>query len=268
MLRRLLKLMISAGMDCADRAATVLRHPQQVPSVGVVLYYHAVPIHWRAAFARQLDLLCQQTVVWALDAPTPTAPHWAGISFDDAYVSVLENAVPELVCRNLPFTVFVPTGSLGQRPTWVRCSDHPLWKEEVMSAKQLAALARLPGVNLGSHTVTHPRLTQLSRAAVEGELHDSKSALEDIVGRPVLMLSFPHGAWNATVVECARAVGYERLFGIEPVCLDGAALPEVIGRVAVEPHDTRWEFVLKLRGCYRWAAARKRHDPEGTPTSA
>lgn len=261
MLRRWVKLMLSAGVACADRATHALRPPEKGSSHGVVLYYHAVPSRHRHAFAAQLDLFCRYVQPWALDAPAPTATAWAGISFDDAYVSVLENAVPELAARKLPFTVFVPTGSLGGRPSWVRSTWHPFWREEVMSAEQLAGLARLPGVTLGSHTVTHPRLDQVSPAAMERELRDSKRALEDLLGRPVTLLSFPHGAWNSTVVNCARAVGYTRLFGIRPVRLDGELLPAVIGRVAVEPNDLRWEFLLKLRGCYRWAAAGTRSLP-------
>ncbi|MGA4578901.1 polysaccharide deacetylase family protein [Limisphaera sp. VF-2] len=258
MLRRFLKLILSAALNCADRAQDAVRLSRHDSPRGVVLYYHAVPARYRRSFAGQLDLLCQHAQPWALDGSTPIAGFWAGISFDDAYVSVLENAVPELVARKLPFTVFVPTGSLGRRPSWVQSPAHPFWQEQVMSAEQLAALARLPGATLGSHTVNHPRLTQLTREALECELRDSKYALEDILGRPVTLLSFPHGVWNPAVVECARAVGYTRLFGIEPVCLDGGVLPEVIGRVAVEPHDLRCEFVLKLRGCYRWAAAGRR----------
>jgi len=256
MFRRWVKLMLSAGVALGDWVAGIVGHRRTPRSRGVVLYYHAVPARHRRAFADQMDVLSLHVQPWALDAPAPAAPSWAGISFDDAYVSVLENAVPELVARRLPFTVFVPTGSLGQRPAWVRSPGHPLWSEEVMSAKQLAALARLPGAILGSHTVNHPRLTGLTHAALERELRDSKHALEDIVGRPVTLLSFPHGAWNSAVVECAHAAGYTRLFGIEPVRLNGGSLPEVIGRVAVEPNDLRLEFVLKLRGCYRWAAAR------------
>lgn len=254
MLRRLVKLLISTALHCADRVAVSLPGADRSSRHGVVLYYHAVPGVHRARFARQLDLLRRSAAPWALDAAVPGAPWWVGISFDDAYVSVLENAVPELMARKLPFTIFVPTGSLGKRPAWVHSPDHPFWKERVMSAEELRALAGLPGVTVGSHTVHHPRLTQLPLQSLERELRDSKHALEDLLGRAVNLLSFPHGAWNATVVGCARAVGYTRLFGIEPVRLNDGVLPAVIGRVAVEPHEGPWEFRLKLQGSYRWAA--------------
>jgi len=248
--------MLSAGVALGDWVAGIVGHRRTPRSRGVVLYYHAVPARHRRAFADQMDVLSLHVQPWALDAPAPAAPSWAGISFDDAYVSVLENAVPELVARRLPFTVFVPTGSLGQRPAWVRSPGHPLWSEEVMSAKQLAALARLPGAILGSHTVNHPRLTGLTHAALERELRDSKHALEDIVGRPVTLLSFPRVRRNSAGARCCPGEGHPGGLGLEPVGLKGRYQPEVGDSVAVEPNDLGLGCVLKLRGCYRWAAAR------------
>ncbi len=266
MFRRFVKLMLSAALGCADEVRRCCRRSDGKSSFGVVLYYHAIPGTLRNAFARQLDDLCRHGQPWALESPVPHTGRWVGISFDDAYVSVLENAVPELLARNLPFTVFVPTGSLGQRPGWVHSPTHPFWQERVMSREQLVALAGLPGATLGSHTVQHARLTELPLPVMERELRDSKHMLEDLIGRPVRSLSFPHGAWNPTVVKCAHTAGYDRRFGIEPVRLKNEPLPMVIGRVAVEPCDTRLELRLKLRGCYRWASTWKRTVP--APVSA
>ena len=238
--------MISLGVAVADRM-----RPDR-DGRGVVLYYHAVPRLLRERFARQMDMLVERARPWSLDQPPPGAGRWVGISFDDAYVSVWENAVPELVKRRLPFTVFVPTGCLGERPSWVQSPAHPFWRERVMSPGELQELVQVPGATIGSHTVSHPRLTQLSHDALRRELRESKARLEDLVGRPVELLSFPHGAWNKAVVCAAWEAGYTRLFGIEPTCLAGGALPDILGRVAVEPSDTRLEFALKMNGCYRW----------------
>lgn len=255
MLRRFARVSVSLAFWAGDKVcAAVGRRSKR--RFGLVLYYHAIGAKQRASFARQVDLLCRQAKPWAVDAPVTDDVCWIGLTFDDAYLSVWENAVPELVRRRIPFAVFVPTGSLGQRPSWIRSPQHPFWQERVMSAEQLRELGLLPGASLGSHTVTHPRLSHLSGPELDRELRDSRAALEDLTGRPVELLSFPHGDWNERVVERAWAAGYRRLFGIEPVCFNGSALPPVIGRVAVQPDDSPLEFLLKVRGCYRWAARR------------
>jgi len=254
MLRRFVKCGLSLGLDLTDRVGRMISRRTTTPSYGVVLYYHAVPQTQRHHFGRQMERLRRWAQPWALEAPPPRAPRWVGISFDDAYESVWENAVPELQRLGIPFTVFVPTGSLGQRPGWVHSRRHPFWQERVMGPERIRELAALPLVSLGSHTVSHPRLSQLSPADAARELKDSKHALEDLTGRPVELFSSPHGDWSPQLVGWALAAGNRRLFGIEPIQLEGDTLPPVVGRVAVEPEETILEFILKLKGCYRWAA--------------
>lgn len=239
-------------VDLSDRIRS-LWSDGRADCLGVIFYYHAVPAASRAGFARQLDWLARHTTFWALGGPLPDARRWVGLSFDDAYVSVWENAVPELVERGIPFTVFVPTGSLGTRPGWVQQPHHPFWHERVMSAQHIRTLAGVPGVTVGSHTVTHPRLSRLSLSAAHRELVESKAALEDLIGQPVELLSFPHGDWNQAVIELALEAGYRRLFGIEPRCYRTREVPSFMGRVALEPWDPLLVLRLKSRGAYRWS---------------
>ena len=70
---------------------------------------------------------------------------WGGpnvaITFDDAYVSVAENALPELLAREFHSTVFVPVDSLGSRPTWPVEDGSLDVDETVMSAERMMAQA-------------------------------------------------------------------------------------------------------------------------------
>jgi peptidoglycan/xylan/chitin deacetylase (PgdA/CDA1 family) len=64
------------------------------------------------------------------------------------------------------------------------------------------------GVDMGSHTCTHPILSELSRRDVEHELARSKAAIEAEIGRPVPLLAYPDGCFNDMVRDVARQVGY------------------------------------------------------------
>ena len=90
-----------------------------------VLYYHGVPAPDAEQFARQMKLLTRiaETVsagwtdqsnsqLFSTDKPR------AAITFDDALQSVFDNALPTLSRLNLPCTIFVPGGWLGQVPGW------------------------------------------------------------------------------------------------------------------------------------------------------
>ena len=67
------------------------------------------------------------------------------------------------------------------------------------------------GVEFGSHTVTHPVLTQLDDDALAFELRESRRHLETVLGGPVRALSYPFGGpadYDARVIGAARAAGY------------------------------------------------------------
>jgi peptidoglycan/xylan/chitin deacetylase (PgdA/CDA1 family) len=252
---RTLKLVISLLVWSGDwiKAVALRLAGRKPPGRAVILYYHAVPAPERKQFARQMDHLLQCAhpvpagVVMSLEAGVT----YAAVTFDDGFVSVLENALPELRERHIPATLFVPSGWLGQPPGWMHNARSPATGECVMKAEQLRAAIR-DGLEIGSHTVSHPRLDQLPPDEAFRQISLSKQELEAILDAPVTSLSFPHGLFTPAIVQEAKHLGYRRVFGIQPVCiwekLDGFCL----GRVAVSPRDWPIEFALKLRGAYRW----------------
>jgi peptidoglycan/xylan/chitin deacetylase (PgdA/CDA1 family) len=179
----------------------------------------------------------------ALDAKK----NYAVVTFDDGFVSVMENALPELQKRKMPATIFVPSGYLGQQPGWIKNGK----KEWVMSSEQLRA-ARRGGLTIGSHTVRHVRLDNLPLEEAVSEMAVSKQELEKILEEPVNTFSFPHGAFTPAVLDRAMKIGYTRVFGIEPARLTGQMNDFLVHRVAVNPSDWSLEFRLKVRGAYRW----------------
>jgi peptidoglycan/xylan/chitin deacetylase (PgdA/CDA1 family) len=64
------------------------------------------------------------------------------------------------------------------------------------------------GVEIGSHTVTHPILTNVDGERLRRELNDSRSRLESILGRSVRLFCYPNGDSNSTVEQEARRAGY------------------------------------------------------------
>jgi peptidoglycan/xylan/chitin deacetylase (PgdA/CDA1 family) len=226
----------------------------------VVLYYHAVPSEARGGFARQMDTLLRRTRVVRAARTDPLAPGapCVAITFDDALDSVAENALPELLRRSLPSTVFIPVDFVGKSSAWKQ-ERNGRGRETVMTADELRSLPEL--VELGSHSRTHAHLTEVDEANLREEIAGSRRALEEIVGAPVTLFAFPYGEHDARVIEACREAGYQRVFGIVPYRVDPVSRDFLRGRVAVEPSDGRLEFYLKIRGAYGWmprASALKR----------
>jgi peptidoglycan/xylan/chitin deacetylase (PgdA/CDA1 family) len=163
---------------------------------------------------------------------------------------VFRNVLPVLSSLDIPVTIFVPTGFLGQPAGWCTLPDGRA--ERVASARALLEVDS-NAVRFGSHTVTHPRLANLTRSELQNELSDSKQALEQIVGRPIQMLAFPFGSFNAETVDMAGLVGYRQLFANVPV-RSSLSQPTLIGRINATPNDWTVESVLKVFGAYDWMA--------------
>jgi len=257
MLRRIIKLILSLGVYGYDRLNGFklgLAHGRAAGR-GIILYYHAVPRNQRAKFARQMDMLLKVARPWDLSTcPPQTNLPLVAVTFDDGYVSVIENALPELKPRGIPAILFVPTGSWGEGPCWIKAPGHHSWHERVMSCEDLKKLAAEPLVTIGSHTVSHANLVQVSVQEASRELSGSKADLENLLSRPIEWFSFPHGAYDASLVRLALEAGYRRLFTIEPTLVDPLQPAIVNGRVAVSPEDWPLEFFLKSHGAYRWQA--------------
>jgi peptidoglycan/xylan/chitin deacetylase (PgdA/CDA1 family) len=64
------------------------------------------------------------------------------------------------------------------------------------------------GVEIGSHTVTHPILTQVSDAQLNTELGESKSKLEAELGHASDLFCYPNGDTDGRVRRAARRAGY------------------------------------------------------------
>jgi peptidoglycan/xylan/chitin deacetylase (PgdA/CDA1 family) len=133
------------------------------------------------------------------------------LTFDDAFVDFAQFAYPTLSDFGLPATVFVPTGFLGKSNTWDR-DGADISRKQVMSASQLRAVSIDPLIDFGSHTVDHVSMRQLSRPAMKQQAVESRRSLEDVVGSPVTLFSYPFGQrqdFSAVTEQVLQECGYE-----------------------------------------------------------
>ena len=89
------------------------------------------------------------------------------------------------------------------------------YAEKLLSLEQVRSL---PSglVTIGSHTLTHPMLTQVEEGEACREIQDSRTKLEGMLDREVRQFSFPFGGFNEKLVEFCREAGYERVYTTLP----------------------------------------------------
>jgi peptidoglycan/xylan/chitin deacetylase (PgdA/CDA1 family) len=173
-------------------------------------------------------------VAAALRGQRPLPPRAMGITFDDAYADT-PNAI-ELVCdHRLRATVYVTTGQIDT-PAMIRSDD-------------LRLLAAHPAaVELGAHTVTHPRLDELSRVEIAREVIDSKAQLEQLLGQAITTFAYPHGAYDERVRAAVIAAGYSSAAAVKNALSHAADDPWAIARWTVRSNTSAEQIARVLDG--------------------
>lgn len=254
MMDRLIKLGISMGVGLADDFARRLSGARWRAGTYVVITYHTVSGDSKARFGRQLDTLLRlaNPIPAGKATPLEKGRRYVAVTVDDVFQSFVANGLPELCQRNIPVTLFPPTGYLGRVSAWSDYGGVNKVGETVASEDKLKQIAKFSNVDFGSHGVMHANLALLPEAKAREELQNSKSSLERIVGREITALSFPYGSYGARELRLAHEIGYKFFFDSTPQQVASTVREGLIGRVDVQTTDWDIEFRLKICGAYRW----------------
>jgi peptidoglycan/xylan/chitin deacetylase (PgdA/CDA1 family) len=124
------------------------------------------------------------------------------ITFDDGWEETYTVGFPILRKYGLSATFFIPAN-------WVENLDGTL------SWAQIEEMDRA-GMEIGSHTMTHPYLIKSTPEMLTWELENSKARLEKHTSKPVIALAYPFGLYDDNVIQQTKAAGYRAAFTIEP----------------------------------------------------
>jgi peptidoglycan/xylan/chitin deacetylase (PgdA/CDA1 family) len=165
------------------------------------------------------------------------------ITFDDAWTSVLSTAAPILREYDIPWSLFVVSNWSDHRSDWS--------KEFILPWHDVAHLME-NGVQIGSHSVTHPDFGAIDRAQMLDELGGSRETIRRRLGFAPTTFAIPYGQsinWPSPAAELARQVGYEIVFAQAEETRPNGTVP----RTFVTRFDDDWIFGALLRGAYdRW----------------
>jgi peptidoglycan/xylan/chitin deacetylase (PgdA/CDA1 family) len=150
-----------------------------------------------------------------------TAAGLVGLTFDDGYTDFVLHALPILNRYGFTATVFVVAGALGGTNTW----DGPGPRKSLVTADDVVRMAAA-GVEIGSHSMTHPRLPETELGDLVDEVRDSRKVLADLTGDEISGFCYPYGAVGPREVAIVREAGYDYACAVYPGELDGRlALP-------------------------------------------
>lgn len=209
-------LAMGLGMGLVSLALNAALGPAYAQSSdGVIIMYHRfgdtrypstnvtieqLDAHIEELIAGEYTVIPLWDIAKALAGGDPVPEKAVAITIDDAFRSLYDVAWPRFKEAGFPFTVFVATDAIDRE-----VPDYMTWDE-------LRELAE-DGVEIGSQTVTHPHLPDLTKAEVTRELQDSLLRIASEIGKKPRMIAYPYGEASTEVMTVAQAAGYEVGFG-------------------------------------------------------
>ena len=98
--------------------------------------------------------------------------------------------------------------ALVQLFDWSGLSPEPRPTHRILTRDELSDFAKEERIEIGGHTVAHSALAALTPEKQREELANCKKSLEEITGKPVVGMSYPHGSYSEETLQLASEAGY------------------------------------------------------------
>jgi peptidoglycan/xylan/chitin deacetylase (PgdA/CDA1 family) len=234
----------------AERAMLATTATRRAAAAGRVLCYHSIgteqwgvndvsPQRFRDQLELALSLGYRFVPAVAIAGGSASAKDLA-ITFDDGLLSVATTAAPILAEYEVPWTLFVVGDWADGR--------HGFGDGVVMGWGQVEKLAA-QGVEIGSHSMSHPDFGSLSTEAARRELVESRRLIESRTGISTNAFAIPLGQsmnWSADAQAAAREAGYGFVYAQSVL----KRPPGTVPRTFITRGDDRRIFKAALEGAF------------------
>ena len=169
-----------------------------------------------------------------------------GLTFDDGYRNNVEHALPVLQQQGFTATCYAVSGLIGGTNIW----DRGIVAEQPLRSLQDWQRWRDAGMEVGSHTRTHAKLTEMSTEEARGEIVDSKCELQQIIGCEVRHFCYPYGWYRTEHQKMVREAGYATATTTQRGRVHAGADPYTLRRIMVARATNPLQFFLKVATAY------------------
>ena len=147
----------------------------------------------------------------------PAPPGTIAITFEGAHRSAYENAMPLLLEKNIPFTVFFSSGQADSQT------------EQTMNWAELRKLAANQNVTLGMLPDSYTHLIESPRADILAQINTARVKFRNELGTEPKFFSYPFGEVSLEFKNLVKEQGFEAGFGLQSgaasLSSDFSALP-------------------------------------------
>ncbi|MBN1446031.1 MAG: polysaccharide deacetylase family protein [Candidatus Omnitrophica bacterium] len=128
------------------------------------------------------------------------------VTFDDGYADNLWHALPVLKKLGIKPVIFLTVNYIGSKDIFKRYKN--IERDRFMDWGEVREMSA-QGVVFGSHSLSHPHLTQIEGNSLRREVAGSKKEIEDRTGREAGIFCYPYGDFNERVIDAVEKAGYK-----------------------------------------------------------
>jgi peptidoglycan/xylan/chitin deacetylase (PgdA/CDA1 family) len=216
-----------------------------------ILLYHSIgrpsrkqdtPIFVSAErFARQMRFLKKEKyrtidlveLAAILRKGLPLPVKRVAITFDDGTRTVYDNAFPVLKRLGFTATVFLAANYIEEKKMPEKSFLHYSPLTWGMIKKM-----RRAGISFQPHTMTHPRLTEISIGCARKEIRESKEVLRSRLGTEPSVFAYPYGDHDGRIKKAVKEAGFAAAVGASGGVNTKGTDPFALKRVFIFESDT------------------------------
>ncbi len=195
---------------------------KEIPRVRVLLFHRILPKVSdgdtlkidisESSFQKQIELLDR----WGYTAITfsDIALYLSGkldlpkkpviLTFDDTNKNMFDYGYPLLQSFGMKAVIFLVTDNIMVQ----NVRDQGIRKEYEILGQQEVLEMHSAGFEIGSHTITHPRLTLVASKIAREEIERSRMIMEIFLNAPVKSFAYPFGLVNDEIKKLVKESGY------------------------------------------------------------
>lgn len=165
------------------------------------------------------------------------------LTLDDGYLDTFTQALPILKRFGFTATCYLVSDCVGGYNRW---DADFLQEQKPLMTREHVQQWLAAGMEIGSHSCSHPKLPDLDEASARREIVGSREALRAEFGCDIRHFCYPFGHFTASLAELVHRAGYASAVSLLPGAARPRHSPYQLPRMLVNGEHGWLRFALKV----------------------